>query len=564
MSLSSLQQTPADVDILSSTSPAGNQTAGDVLSWRQWLLMMAMLLPWLSIVTAHYLGNGSQATGFFQYDQPYYVANGRAAFERGNGVLYPNPSDADPDSPIIYFHWLPWIMGCCVSVLHCEPGLVNAALTAALLPLFGWLTWKLICRRTQQRRMSMLFLALWGGGVLSLLGILKSFATGTSLIEAVFEFDPTNGLWFLNWGRNTVYSVEITYHCLVAAAWLCVLTGRNRLALLPAGLLAATHPWSGIELLLVLNAWFLMEAVRHRRGEFFVNLGIAVLLLTLLLGYYKVWLPRFPTHAALQDTWSLNWRMEWSTVLYAYTPVATLAFLALWKKRFLAGRQEQFLLLAAAVAFGLTIHDRILPRPVQPLHFSRGYIWTPLFLIGIPQVVHLISRLQRIPTQWRRPLIAACLCLAVFDNVAFSLTHCYWQYTATGEEGFLLTTDDRAVLDVLQTAESPVIFCEDLDFSYLLPTYVPSRPWLCHKFNTPDYVKRQLQLRPALADNGFQPELLPPAIDIVILKAARNSSALQSSPNWQPLLSPNRTWQLWKRTSERTAEIPGPPTTEVR
>jgi hypothetical protein len=71
------------------------------------LVVGLALLLWLTILAVHYAGNGESATGFIQYDQPYYVANGRAVFDRDNGVLYPNPSDADADAPMIYFHWLP-------------------------------------------------------------------------------------------------------------------------------------------------------------------------------------------------------------------------------------------------------------------------------------------------------------------------------------------------------------------------------------------------------------------------------------------------------------------------
>ena len=90
---------------------AGNGDTSPLQHPRNRVLFGLMLLPWLAILTAHYVGNGSNATGFIQYDQPYYVANGRAAFERGDGFRYPNPSDSSADAPVIYFHWLPWALG---------------------------------------------------------------------------------------------------------------------------------------------------------------------------------------------------------------------------------------------------------------------------------------------------------------------------------------------------------------------------------------------------------------------------------------------------------------------
>lgn len=540
---------PSDRD-----QPVSKNLSAESQLWtpKNLVLFGAMLLPWLTILAAHYFGNGNQATGFIQYDQPYYVANGRAAFERGDGLRYPNPSDSSPDAPVIYFHWLPWTLGAAVSKLGFEPGVAYTLLTVGLLPMFGWLTWLLVCRRATSRHMQLLFLALWSGGILSLLGLFKGTATGLSWPDAVFEFDPTEGLWFLNWGRNTIYGVEITYHCFVAASWLFVLRKQHGLALLCAGLLGMTHPWSGLELLLVLNVWMLVEVIRHRGGRSYIHLGTAMCLIIVLLGYYKLWLPRFPAHATLQANWSLNWRAEWSTVLYAYAPVGLLAFFHLKGHGFRLNRDEQFLALAAAVAFGLTIHDRILPRPIQPLHFSRGYVWMPLFLIAVPRIQQLLGAIAEFPLVKRRLVLGSLMVLACFDNVLFTATHSIWQFNASGPEGFYLADEDRQVLDVLR-AKAPdcVVFCESLDFGYLLPTYVPVRPWLCHKFNTPDYVQRQKDLHWAILNNSIDPNLLPQEVEVLVLANNRDSSGLAFSPDWAEAAPKNEKWQVWKRV--RTA-----------
>ena len=74
---------------------------------------------------------------------------------------------------------------------------------------------------------------------------------------------------------------------------------RYWMALMFAGCLALTHPWSRIELLLTLNAWSLLEVVRNRSGDNLRILGCPILLLCLLLGYSKVWLPQYPAHATV-------------------------------------------------------------------------------------------------------------------------------------------------------------------------------------------------------------------------------------------------------------------------
>jgi len=509
-----------------------------------------LLLPWLTVLAFHYWGNGPNATGFIQYDQPYYVANGRAAFERGNGFLYPNPSDASADAPAIYFHWMPWLLGLGVVRMGMNPGTAYSLLNIVLLPLFGWLTWQLVAQRATAHRGSLMIVALWGGGVLSLMGLLKGLATGVPPDPAVFEFDPIDGYWFLNWGRNTIYGCEITYHCLVAATWLAVLRGRHEFALLFAGLVGLTHPWSGLETLLVLNAWYLLEAARQRSGRNLIALGAAVTLLTLLLGYYKVWLPQFAAHAALQENWSLNWRVESSTMLYAWGPVALLAAIHLLGKGKSIDRNEQFLLTAAAVAFALSTHDRILPKAVQPIHFTRGYIWMPLFLVALPRLQQLVSRIKELPSARRYVVIASLLVVVCFDNIAFTVAHSVRQHGA--QDGFFLSDDDRRVLDVLRNeARDSVVFCESLELSYLMPTWVPVRPWLCHKFNTPDYIERQKELKPLIADNRIEADQLPSAIDVLVLNADRDTAELAQSSAWTRAgNSDNGTWQIWRRDSD--------------
>ena len=49
------------------------------------MLISLSVVPFWIIPLAH-LASGPTATGFYQYELPYYVANGRAAFARGDSV----------------------------------------------------------------------------------------------------------------------------------------------------------------------------------------------------------------------------------------------------------------------------------------------------------------------------------------------------------------------------------------------------------------------------------------------------------------------------------------------
>src|SRR5262249_51552849 len=108
----------------------------------------------------------------------------------------------------------------------------------------------------------------WGGGLLVLTGLGYSLATkGTATIQDLLAFDPFNGYWFLSFGRNLVFPTEAFYHLLFFACILCVLRRRLRAATGLAFLTSLSHPWTGIELLLILTAWAGLEVFFLRKRE---------------------------------------------------------------------------------------------------------------------------------------------------------------------------------------------------------------------------------------------------------------------------------------------------------
>ena len=72
-------------------------------------LALVALVPW-ALVYLHHFTAGEGATGFIQVDMPFYAANGRAIFERGNGLFYPNAYDPDPSAPVILLKPITWLV----------------------------------------------------------------------------------------------------------------------------------------------------------------------------------------------------------------------------------------------------------------------------------------------------------------------------------------------------------------------------------------------------------------------------------------------------------------------
>jgi hypothetical protein len=212
-------------------------------------LIVISLLPFWAVPIAHLASNSETATGFFHYELPYYVANGRAAFERGNGIFYPNPYDPASESPVIYAHWLPWILGLSTARCGFDPGDVVLSLTFCASIAFAWTTWSLVQHRTfsdDQFRVNSgasrlatlrgspgdlaFLLAMWGGGLLCFAGTVIAGLQSTPWLESVLQFDPGKGMWFLNWGRNALFPTEAVYHTLVACCWLAEIKAKKRVA----------------------------------------------------------------------------------------------------------------------------------------------------------------------------------------------------------------------------------------------------------------------------------------------------------------------------------------------
>ena len=226
-----------------------------------------------------------------------------------------------------------------------------------------------------------------------------------TLIGYLLVFDPSDGFWFLNLGRNLVFTTEAYYHLIFLGCILLVLWRRFAWALTCAALLSASHPFYGLELLIVLGVWSIIEWVGKRPDRPPLYFPIALSVLTVLhVGYYLVLLNYLSEeHRVLKQQWSLPWLLPFSSMLAAYGIVAALAAIALiehWRRTRSLSWTQRLFLIWFAVCLALGKHD-LLITPVQPLHFTRGYIFgTPLFLIGAPILVRAIAAASRTAGIW--------------------------------------------------------------------------------------------------------------------------------------------------------------------
>ena len=453
------------------------------------------IVPFWLIFAAHVTSPNGQPTGFLFLDMPYYAANGREIFERGNGFSYPNPFDTSPDAPAIYFQWLLWLLGVVIVKLRIDPGVAFAGFGAIGGLGTSWLTLQLVrCvlpAADYARRL--FFVAMWGGGVLVLAAMAANLTRGQPPLHELLAFDPFAGQWCLNWGRNLIYPTEAVYHMLSAASWLAALRGRWTTSLICGGFLAATHPWSGLQILSVLSTACGMEWLLHRDRATFLRVCACAAMLAGLLGYYMVFLNRFPAHTELQQSWPKDWYVPTVSAMFAWGPIGCIAIVSFLQERMTPARR--FLTVAAAVSIGLALHDRLGPT-VQPLHFTRGYVWLPLCLLALPVLQRLFATTSMVGMAGRIIPAAFCL-LAVLDNATFVTQACRAQHSPGSI--YFVTEDEREMLGWIdESGYDGLLVTDNHTLGYLSAVYTGVKPFVGHLFNTPNRDERVKLVEEAL------------------------------------------------------------------
>jgi hypothetical protein len=140
----------------------------------------------------------------------------------------------------------------------------------------------------------------------------------------------------------------------------------------------------------------------------------------------------------------------------------------------------------------LAMHDLVI-EPIQPLHFTRGYVWLPLCLIALPLVQRALVAAQR---RWRPAAFAtasgALLLLASADNVGALGTG----LSMSSGLGVALRPPERDVFRWMDARRlDGVLLCSDNRVSYLAATYTAARPYTGHPDLTPDRLRRFTEVR---------------------------------------------------------------------
>ncbi len=496
------------VATLTAPEPATRSAPATPIGALPFLLALAAFIPAIAAAIRAWT-HGLIPTGFVQYDMPCYLAQARQHFAGGFHLTYANPY-GDYGGPRIYFQ--PHILVLAfLERLPLDPGLVYLLFGIAMAAFAAWAAARFYrevvgWNTTAQKIGFVIFF--WGGGVLAIAGLIFGLPAGNSFSRSTLLFDPMDGWWMLNFGRNLVYPTEAFYHGLFLTAMLMLLRRRFRWAIVLSALLSAANPCAGFDLAAILAAYAFVELISGS-GRAYATLfagGIAIAILHAL--YYLVFLRSFPSH---RETFSQE-PSDWPYLAWTYVPVLYLVgFLAVvrfsrWKQARELWAQPSTRLFAVwfVTVFAITQHDLIV-KPIQPIHFARGYDWMALFFLAAPAILVLIEKALAL----RRPIarvaaLSLLLTVFLFDNLTW-----FWSFHDPSAQRQIinLTPGERGVLDWLRDhAEPPsIVVADDSQLNHLISTYTEVRSWLGHDFSTPQVDLHRRQIQAAFSENRSIP-----------------------------------------------------------
>ncbi|MGB3005755.1 MAG: hypothetical protein WBC06_04545 [Chitinophagaceae bacterium] len=471
-----------------------------IFKYRNWLFALLLTAPML-VFFLGYLFNHSKdlvPTGFIQHDNISYMAYAKQYLDSDKAsIFYSNPFNDSDDHQPIYF--------------QTQTILFAVLLKAGIPP--GWilipftLICSLICFRLlisiydhmfpgNKYRTISIWLFAWGGGLLTLGGFFAQLLYGSLTVNSIFFLDPGAGWWGLNFGRSLFFSCEAYYHFLFLSVIYCLLKQKWAGVLAISAILSVSHPFTGIELLSIASAWLLAEKIVFKNKSIPAWLVTGEFLILLFhLYYYLYFLNQFNDHQSVNEQYALNWRLRFFSIIPAYFITGLLALLSVLKTskpgKFFFQSKNRLLLLWFLVAFSLANHEMIM-KPMQPLHFTRGYIWTSLFLLGIPALHYLFSKLS--VSVFQKINFVFFLLLFFSDNLVWIYKQSSVKTKTTSTS--YLNFEQQGIFALLNkhTTNRTLIIGTDELIPYMSTVYTKAYPWLAHPFTTPYVAQKRAAL----------------------------------------------------------------------
>lgn len=500
---------------------------------RKQLIVTSLLLaaPLFLFLLRHYAihSPGLCPTGFTQSDNVVYISNARQHLEQTSfGLTYSNPYSYTANSPSIYSQPINFLF-CLLLLGDMDPGLVISVigLLFAILCIYVMLSLINSLYPNLEKRTIIYILSVWGGGVTALMGLAGNylFSNGSYAgLEAIHRYDPGEGWWGLNLSRPLFLPMEAFYHFLFITCIFFILKHKWVTSLFLTIILYWSHPFTGIEFAGIILAWLFVEKVLVKNSSVpWTFVATFILIVLMHLYYYLFFLNSYPEHKKLFQQFSINWSYDFKSFVPGYLLVVLLALVTFCKDKlsgvFKTAHQRLFLCWAI-VAFLFSKHDWFIP-PIQPLHFTRGYIWWGLFLFSIPALQYLQKRFSG------KLVTLLFVILFLSDNILWYTSIMLQKHNKENESYVSMQT--RQVFDWLQDNTTPndlLISNEEL-VSYMASAYASTYSWFGHNYNTPFYRDKKEKAVLFFEKGVMQPEWKGRRLLVLLKKSKAGPSIAQ-------------------------------------
>ena len=495
------------------------------------LLSLLLALPVILFLLHHYFyhSNDLQPTGFTVDENILYMSYARQYVDQDSfSIFYSNPFDGNPQSAKIYFQPINFLFAAAIKA-GLDPGL-TFSLFGLIMAIFCIYTGiqiiqHLLNGQRNQTLISLLFT--WGGGLTAIAGFAAAFFLSDqqppSWLDSIHIADPANGWWGLNWGRNLFIPLEAYYHFLFLLNIYLILKRKWSAAIVTAFFLFISHPFTGIEYLLIMNGWIFIEKLLFKNKEIPIYYWAGITCITFFHAwYYLIYLNSFPEHQQLYSQYSAGWTYSLRIAIPAYLIVIILSVLATRinkTTKILSHSHQRLFLCWAVIAFLLSKHEWFI-RPMQPIHFTRGYVWAGLFLFSLPALLWLINESNK--SQLRKWLFKGFIILFLLDNILWTVNILRKKDTSEWEGH--ITKDTKEVLEFLKNNKTTndLLIGNAVLLNYISNAYCSANSWVSHPYNTPNRERRLEQEKNFLKTGSKPPEWKNRRIILIIDKVSND------------------------------------------
>jgi len=451
------------------------------------LLFLAVSLTWF----ARDLGPNVYL-GYLQADQPTYTAIARSVIQRGNGLFYSNPFDYVWEAPrvlsnfgYILLGWLFYISGYRTIVIWEIWRIFWGALSMGL---FAIMVAKLISNN--RIRWWSFLVGAFGAGMAWLFVMDRLLGgSGKQWLDIYREVEGEYSWWCLNLFRQSLYPMELQYHTLFLGALLLYLEKRRTLLVILIFILWWTHSITAILTTTIIGLCTISDLILEKNRKDLFSLISLCVLTALFYFYYQLYLPTFPSVKSwIEQTLQFNPSMKVSDWFLAYgILISALPVMLLYKplRKFMFGeRNGRLVLFWGMAAIAWTCNQYFLSRPIQPMHFSRGYIYLFLVLV-LSKGIEFFLEKHKVSTTKSATLLIMAISIPLFmgDNILF-LTRLTLE--PPKQDRLVITHEGKEVINYLRHQPgSLVIFTTDMELGILIAAHTNHRVFASEQYLTP-------------------------------------------------------------------------------